>query len=182
MIAEWPLRRCAVECYLDRTATVDSSTCCPIRHALACARSFPCRSGARRNRSHDRHPRSAGSALGRRRFVPVAHFPIPASSAAAFIMMEVFMRITVALLVLLSLACAGCGKVASRTVGAMSRSAERRAAAILARDFERDAASRAVRLQAPRRVFADSESSEKLNYFSLDLPGGGGMIPQAALW
>lgn len=63
------------------------------------------------------------------------------------------MRITVALLVLLSLACAGCGKVASRTVGAMSRSAERRAAAALARDLERDAASRAVQLQAPRRVF-----------------------------
>ena len=47
----------------------------------------------------------------------------------------------------------GCGKVASRTVGGMSRSAEWRAAGVLARDLERDAASRAVQLQDPRRVF-----------------------------
>jgi uncharacterized protein YceK len=63
------------------------------------------------------------------------------------------MRVLSVLLVVPYLACSGCGKVASRTIGVMSRSAERRAAAVLARDLERDAASKAVQLQVPRRVF-----------------------------
>jgi uncharacterized protein YceK len=63
------------------------------------------------------------------------------------------MRILSVLLVVPYLACSGCGKVASRTIGVMSRSAERRAAAVLARDLERDAASKAVQLRTPRRVF-----------------------------
>lgn len=63
------------------------------------------------------------------------------------------MRIPCVLSVVLYFACSGCGRVASRTVGAMSRSAERRAAAVLARDLERDASSSATQLQTPRRVF-----------------------------
>ena len=63
------------------------------------------------------------------------------------------MRVCVAVSVLVSVVCGGCGRVGSRAAGALSRSAERRATAALGRDLERDAASKALQLEAPRRVF-----------------------------
>jgi len=63
------------------------------------------------------------------------------------------MRAFLAVSILALLILAGCGRVGSRAVSAVSRSAERRATAVLGRDLERDAASKALELQAPRRVF-----------------------------
>jgi hypothetical protein len=62
-------------------------------------------------------------------------------------------RAFIALSILGSLCCTSCERVGSRAVGVVSRSAERRAAAVLGRDLERDGASKALQLQAPRRVF-----------------------------
>jgi hypothetical protein len=63
------------------------------------------------------------------------------------------MRAFLAVSILASLFCSSCGRVGSRAIGLASRSAERRAAAALGRDLERDAASKAFQLQVPRRVF-----------------------------
>ncbi len=74
------------------------------------------------------------------------------------------MRIVLTVSLFAALLLGGCGRVGSRAVGAISRSAERRAAAVLGRDLERDAASKAIRLRASQRVFKymTKEDSEKV--------------------
>jgi len=57
------------------------------------------------------------------------------------------------LTLLVELACTGCGRIGSHVVGTISRSSERRSAAIMERDLERDSLRRALKLPAPGRVF-----------------------------
>jgi hypothetical protein len=72
----------------------------------------------------------------------------------------------------LLLACLGCGRVAERAIGTVGRTAERRGAAVLSRDLERDAASKIARLRTERQVFKYATKSDAKRMIAKGFPEG----------
>jgi hypothetical protein len=66
----------------------------------------------------------------------------------------------------------GCGRIAERAIGDAGRVAERRSAAILARDLDRDAASRLTRLPQARQVFKYTTKSDAKRMMAEGIPSG----------
>lgn len=90
------------------------------------------------------------------------------------------MRFGVALTVFSALVCTSCGEVASGTAKAVSRVAERRTTAVLERDLERDAASRAIQLKAPRRVFKYASETDASDIVEHGIKPGMHFTPSVA--
>jgi uncharacterized protein YceK len=66
----------------------------------------------------------------------------------------------------------GCGRVAERAIGSVGRVAEQRSAVILARDFDRDAASKLTRLPQSRRVFKYTTNADARRMMAKGIPTG----------
>lgn len=90
------------------------------------------------------------------------------------------MRFAVALIVFLGLVCTSCGEVASRTAGSISRAAERRTATALERDLARDAASRAIQVETPRRVFKYASEADARDIVEHGIKPGMHFTPNTA--
>lgn len=76
------------------------------------------------------------------------------------------------LLLALLLVTVGCGRVAERAISNAGRVAERRSAALLARDLDRDAASRLTRLSEARQVFKYTTKSDAKRMMARGIPSG----------
>ena len=69
-------------------------------------------------------------------------------------------------------AAVGCGRMAERALSTAGRAAERRGASLLARDFDRDAASRLARLPKARQVFKYTTNADAERMMAKGIPVG----------